>query len=389
MKKSSRVALYAALVLIVLVVLALLILPGYVEKGQNKLYPREPYQAPANVLALHKKLIITDMHSDSLLWDRNLNKRGSYGHVDFPRLIEGNVALQAFTIVTKVPKGINYDKNEDVSDLISMLALVQAWPPSAWKSLLGRALYQAKKLHRFAESSDGRFVLIKSSADLKSYLKRRKKDPGITAGFLGVEGAHALEGNPANVNVLFDAGVRMMSPTHFLDNDMSGSVHGTDKGGLTEKGKEMLQLMEAKKMIVDVAHASPRAIDDILRLSKRPVVDSHTGVRNACDKVRNLSDAQVKGITKRGGLICIGYWDEAACGTDAKAIARSIKYAVKIAGVRHVALGSDFDGATTTPFDTAGLAELTGALMAEGFSEQDIALIMGGNTIRFLEGNLP
>lgn len=389
MKRGGRIALYAICAVIVLTVLALLILPGYVEKGNNKLYPRTPHEAPAKVLALHKKLLVADMHSDSLLWDRNLNRRGSYGHVDFPRLIEGNVAMQAFTIVTKVPKGINYDKNEDVSDLISMLALVQGWPPSAWKSLLGRALYQARKLHRFAENSDGRFVLIKSSADLKSYLERRKKEPGITAGLLGVEGAHALDGNPANVNVLFDAGIRMMSPTHFLDNDMSGSVHGTDKGGLTERGKEMLRLMEAKKMIVDVAHASPRAVEDILRLAKRPVVDSHTGVRGFCDKVRNLSDAQVKAIAKRGGLICIGYWDEAACGTDVKAVARSIKYAVRIAGVRHVGLGSDFDGATTTPFDTAGLAELTGALMAEGFSEQDIALIMGGNTIRFLEENLP
>ena len=97
----------------------------------------------------------------------------------------------------------------------------------------------------------------------------------------------------------------------------------------------------------------------------------------------------MKRIAGKGGVIGIGYWDTAVCGTDAEAIARAIRYAVKIVGVEHVALGSDYDGAIPAPFDTTGLVQITDALMAEGFSEEEIARIMGGNTLRLLAEILP
>ena len=389
MKKTGRVLLWVFVMVIMLVAVALLVAPAQIEKGMNKVYPRTPYQATTQALQLHKKLLIADMHSDSLLWDRNLLKRNSYGHVDFPRLIEGNVAVQAFTIVTKTPKNMNYSRNEATSDNITALAMIQLWPISTWGSLKERALYQARRLDRYTERSGGKFVLIKSAADLRNYRERRKNDANITAGFLGIEGAHALEGDLRNVDVFYDAGVRMMSPTHFFDNDIAASAHGVTHGGLTEKGKEMIRRMEAKHMILDLAHASPKAIDDALSLVKRPVVVSHTGVSGFCKSPRNLTDEQIRGIAKTGGVICIGYWDEAVCGTDVKAIARAIKYAVGVAGIEHVGLGSDYDGATTVPFDASGLVELTTALMVEGFKEPEIERIMGGNVIRLLEENLP
>ena len=389
MKKTSRVLLWVLVVVIVLVAVALLVIPAQVEKGMNKVYPRTPYQATTQALELHKKLLIADMHADSLLWDRNLLKRNTYGHVDIPRLMEGNVAIQAFTIVTKTPKDMNYSRNEATSDNITTLAIVQLWPISTWGSLKERALYQARRLNRYAERSGGTFVLIKSAADLRNYLERRKSDAHITAGFLGIEGAHALEGDLQNIDVFYDAGVRMMSPTHFFDNDIAASAHGVTHGGLTEKGKEMIRRMEAKHMILDLAHASPKTISDALSIVKRPVVVSHTGVSGFCESPRNLTDEQIRGIAKTGGVICIGYWDEAVCGTDVKAIASAIKYAVEVAGIEHVGLGSDYDGATTVPFDTSGLVELTAALMDEGFKEPEIERIMGGNVIRLLEENLP
>ena len=91
-------------------------------------------------------------------------------------------------------------------------------------------------------------------------------------------------------------------------NDIGGSAHGEVKGGLTAKGKAMIRLMEARKMIVDLAHASAATIDDTLAMATRPVVVSHTGVRGTCDNPRNLTDEQLKKIAATGGVIGIGYW---------------------------------------------------------------------------------
>jgi microsomal dipeptidase-like Zn-dependent dipeptidase len=112
-------------------------------------------------------------------------------------------------------------------------------------------------------------------------------------------------------------------------------------------------------------------------------------VRATCDNVRNLDDGQLAGVAKTGGLVGIGFWDTAVCGDDARAIARAVKHAVAVMGPDHVALGSDFDGAVTVPFDVTGLPLLVDALLAEGLAEEDIARVMGGNEARLLRGALP
>jgi microsomal dipeptidase-like Zn-dependent dipeptidase len=240
-----------------------------------------------------------------------------------------------------------------------------------------------------AESSNGAFVVIRTLADLDQYLQRRKTNTRITAGMLSIEGAHALDGNLTNIDVLYKAGYRMMSPSHFFDNDIGGSSAGIAKSGLTDKGKLMVRSMEAKRMIVDLAHASSQTFDDVLATATRPVVVSHTGVKSTCDNNRNLSDAQIQRVGINGGLIGIGYWSIATCGNDAKAIVRAMRHVADLIGVEHVALGSDFDGAVEEPFDTTGLIAITQELLAEGFSEDQIRMIMGENALQFLRRNLP
>ena len=306
------------------------------------------------------------------------------GQVDVPRLIAGNVALQGFTIVTKSPKGLNIEHNDDSTDNITLLAQAQRWPVKTWGSLAERALFQAGKLNDAAQRSKGRLTVIRTAAELDAYLLRRQTEPSITAGFLGVEGAHALDGRLDNIDRFFDAGIRMMAPTHFFDTDLGGSAHGVKKGGLTDKGREMIRRMEAKHLLLDLAHASPHTFDEALAMATKPVVVSHTGVRGTCDNRRNLSDAQLQAVAKNGGVVGIGYWDTAVCGTDAAAIARAILYAVKVAGVEHVGLGSDFDGSVATPFDTSGVALVTEALLKQGMAEADVAKVMGGNALRLL-----
>jgi microsomal dipeptidase-like Zn-dependent dipeptidase len=232
-------------------------------------------------------------------------------------------------------------------------------------------------------------VVIESSSDLHNYLERRRADAHLTAGLLSIEGAHALDGKLENLDVLYRAGYRMMSPSHFFDNDIGGSAAGVQKTGLTEKGREWVRQMEARHMIIDLAHASPKTIEDVLAMATRPVVVSHTGVKGTCNNNRNLSDDQIQAVAAKGGLIGIGYWETATCGTDAQAIVKAMRYVSDRVGVEHVALGSDFDGAVTEPFDTSGLVEITNAMLEAGYSEQEIRLIMGENVMGFLEVNLP
>ena len=389
MKKKILITL--GVILLLLLGAFFFVVPAQLEKRLNVSLNPPPYLASERAVELHKKLLVADLHADSLLWNRDLLDRGTRGHVDVPRLIEGNVALQSFTVVTRTPYvwKMNIERNDDSTDNITILAIAQRWPTATWSSLTQRALYQAKKLQDTAARSGGKFTLIRTSAELSSYLDRRVTEPYITAGFLGIEGAHALDGNLDNIDVLFDAGFRMMSPSHFFDTDIGGSAHGVEKGGLTDKGKEMVRRMEAKRMIVDVAHASAKTIDDVLALATRPVFVSHSGVKGTCDNQRNLSDDQLKGIARTGGVIGIGYWDTAVCGKDAKAIAKAIRYTANLVGVDHVGLGSDFDGAVVTPFDTSGLVQITDALIGEGFSDEEIGKIMGRNVLRLLIQNLP
>jgi membrane dipeptidase len=310
-----------------------------------------------------------------------------------PRLIEGNVAIEAFTVVTKSPRGLNNERNDDRSDMITALAVVERWPPRTWTSLRERALHQARKLQDTAARSSGRLALLRTRDDVARYLDRRRTQPGITAGLLGLEGAHALEGDLGAVDTLFDAGFRMIAPTHFFDTEWAGSAHGVAKGGLTERGRELLRRLEERRILLDLAHASPRTIADAVAMARRPLVVSHTGVKGTCDNIRNLSDGELRGIAGTGGLIGIGFWGPsgsgAVCGDDAAAVARAIRYAIQVVGVDHVALGSDWDGTVSTPFDAAGLVELTDALLAAGFAEGEIEKVMGGNAVRVLSTALP
>lgn len=362
--------------------------PSVVEKSLNPVIDKPPYRVSEKARALHEKLLVADLHADALLWNRDLLERSGISQVDVPKLLEGNVALQGFTVVTKTPRGLNIERNEDKTDNIFWLALAQRQPLENLSSLTKRALYQAAKLHEYAAGSGGKLVVVKTKKDLANFLERRKTEKAV-GGFLGIEGAHALDGKLENVDVLFDAGFRMMSPSHFFDNDISGSAHGVEKFGLTEKGREMIRRMEAKGMLVDLAHASAATIDDILGLVTRPVVVSHTGVRGTCDNQRNLSDDQLKAIAKTGGVVGIGFWDTAVCGESATAIAKAIRYAANLIGVEHVALGSDFDGSVKVPFDASGAGLITEALLNEGFTDDEIAKIMGGNVVKLLSENLP
>ena len=257
-------------------------------------------------------------------------------------------------------------------------------PIRTWWSLKERALHQSETLRTFAEQSNGQFVLIQTRNELTNYLKRRSQTLNVVAGFLGLEGAHALEGELRNVDELYAAGFLMLGLSRHFDNEVGGSSTGKVKSGVTEFGRAVIRRAEELGMMIDVAHASASLINDVLDTVTKPVVNSHTGVRGTCDNNRNLADQQVKGIARSGGVIGIGYWPTAVCGNDARAIVRAIRCTTDLVGVEYVALGSDFDGAVKTPFDVTGITHITEALMQGGYSEADIRKIMGENILRVL-----
>jgi microsomal dipeptidase-like Zn-dependent dipeptidase len=377
---------------VVLLVLGLGV--GWLARDGERLIDRiEPGPLPEpseRALALHRDARIVDLHADTLLWSRDLLARSEVGHVDLPRLVAGNVALQVFTIVTRVPLGFNPERTPAARpDLITLIAWLHRWPAPARASLFERARWQAGRLAEAAERSDGRLAPIRTRRDLERLLAHRERAGDVVGALLGIEGAHALEGRVENLAPLAEAGVRMIGLAHFFDNEFAGSAHGVEKGGLSDLGRALVREMEARGVLVDLAHVSPSAIDDALALVRKPVVVSHTGVRGTCDGARNLSDDQLRRIAERGGVIGIGYWSVAACGTRPRDVARALAHVVRVAGENHAALGSDWDGATTVGFDASRLAVLTQALVEEGLSDAAIRRILGENALRVLFATLP
>ncbi len=218
--------------------------------------------------------------------------------------------------------------------------------------------------------------------------QRQRGDRAIGALYL-IEGAHPLEGDVANLDRLFDLGLPIVGLTHFFDNELGGSLHGTSGDGLSAFGREVVDRAEDLGMIVDVAHAAPEMVEDVLARSSRPVILSHGGLQGACPSARNLDDAHMLRIADGGGLVGIGYWDAAVCDVTPAGVAASIRYAIDLLGAEHVALGSDYDGATAVMFDTAELAVLTQAMLGAGIQEHDVRLVMGENVKRFLLRYLP
>lgn len=387
MKKILLVSL--GLILIALVLLFSLA-PTMVDKSINVVEKHAPYEVSDQAKLLHSQLIVGDWHSDSLMGSRDLAVRNDFAHVDLPRLQEGNVGLQMFTTVTKSPDGLNYDKNEaGARDNITLVAVLQRWPMPTWNSLTARAVFQAERLDKLIQHKPQEITWIRSFDELNSWFERRKENPKLVGALLGTEGSHALEGKIENVQTLFDHGFRMMSLQHFFDNKLGGSLHGVSQSGLTPFGREVVAKINELDIILDVSHSSEQAVDEVLALSTRPVVVSHTGFNGHCDSPRNISDDHMQRIAKAGGLIAVGYWEGAICGTAPEDVAAAIRYGIDLVGENHVALGSDFDGAVTTRFDTSELVAVTDALIKAGLSEDQIKKVMGGNMLRFIAQNLP
>jgi len=147
--------------------------------------------------------------------------------------------------------------------------------------------------------------------------------------------------------------------------------------------------LQDRNMILDVAHSSPKVVEEVLAMTDMPIVLSHTGINSVCTVKRNYPDDLMVKIAASGGVIGVGYWRDVLCDDRPAGIAATVKAAVDLLGEDHVSLGSDFDGSVTTALDTSELAAITQALLDANLTEQQIRKVMGDNMIRVLRERLP
>ncbi|MDX1539795.1 MAG: membrane dipeptidase [Geminicoccaceae bacterium] len=413
--------LLAGLVVLVLALLALGLAvwwygPEQLDRRLNRVVadPDAPVPDEAD-RTFHRSLFIADLHADTLKWERDLLERASFGHVDLPRLVEGNVGLQVFTIVTKSPVvwariGIPGALCVDAGslNLAAVLAFFQGRPAF---SLRERMFHQVRRLKGAVERSKERdgteLRLITDFAGLEGLVRDRAAGFDVIGAILGIEGAHWL-GDPEqgsdsvdqDMRELFDLGIRVFSLTHRFDNLLAGSSEGCDQYGLTEFGRRAVELAEEFGIAVDLSHLSSAGIRELIEMARRPVIVSHTGLQHGCEDPcrpeRNLSNHEIRLILENRGLIGIGYWPEAV-GPSAWRIADAIEHVIRVAGQmgiegsRHVALGSDYDGSVKPFFDASQIDVLTTIMRRrdQPFDAATIRNIAGLNACRYFGRILP
>ena len=324
--------------------------------------------------ALHAQFPAIDLHADSLMWARwvgyDLQQRHEPplplaalgGHVDVPRLREGGVGAQFFGLVS-LPIGQRRGLAAVVEEQIDLLEqAVRAQPDRLVKAL--------------------------TAEDIESARAR-----GAVAALLGVEGAHALEGDIDTLARFARRGVRYLGLCHFSANEACYPAFGrgrSDGRGLTAFGRDVVRCAEDLGVIVDLAHINRAGFLDACAIARRPPVVSHTGIAGAFDHWRNIDDEQLRALADRGGCAGIIFCPLYLGGNGLAPVVKHLVHIINVAGEDTPALGSDWDGfiiPTRDLRDAAHLPLLTDALLRAGLSERVIAKVLRENVMRILRDN--
>jgi membrane dipeptidase len=364
----------------------------------------------ARARKLHFSSIIVDTHDDTtqrfLDGKFDLGARSATGSIDIPRMREGNLSAIFFSI----------------------------WIPSkiTGPEAVNRAMTQIDAVREQVRKHPNDLVLATTAAEIRAARKQ-----GRIAALMGVEGGHMINSDLGLLRSYAALGVRYMTLTHSGNDEWADS--STDKpihNGLTDFGKDVIREMNRLGVMVDISHVSDKTFYDALETSKAPLIASHSSCRAICDAPRNMTDQMMKDLAAKGGVMQINYHvgflsqefrdtekanpelnkaisaevmkrcgDSEGCQlvegdritreyveqgklprVDFTKIIEHIEHAVKVAGIEHVGLGSDFDGANM-PYgmeDATKLPKITEALLQKGYSEGDVKKILGENTLRVM-----
>jgi membrane dipeptidase len=347
-----------------------------------------------------------DTHNDTVqrveYFDADLGKRLSEGMIDLPRLREGGIHVPFFAL----------------------------WVPTYYKGseAVRRTLDLRDAMQRVLDKYPDQIELATSARDIERIVGQKK-----IAAVLTVEGGHQIADDLAVLRMYRRMGVVSMTLTHFRNNNWADS--STDKpahNGLTDFGKQVVREMNAIGMIVDISHVSDKTFYDALEVTTKPVIASHSSCRALSDVPRNMTDDMLRALAKNGGVVGVNFSAAFLNQQDAENLkkkttkenaleptmtgaalddyakkefqadyattrvghatlddaANCIDHIVKVAGIDHVGIGSDFDGIPDVPKgleDVSKMPDLTAALLKLGYTEADIQKIMGGNMLRVLK----
>ncbi|WP_312330915.1 dipeptidase [Sphingobacterium sp.] len=358
---------------------------------------------------LHRDLVVVDGHNDviyeSIFQGKDIGQRLKTGATDLPRLREGGVDVQVFAVWSDDAK----------------------WKTGAFK----HANDQIDALEKMIAANTDKISLAKSSRDIDSILKT-----GKIAALIGVEGGNMIEESLDNLERLYARGAKYLTLTWNYNLSWascaameSDDMDPKDKG-LTEKGRTVIRKMNELGMMVDLSHSGEQTFYDVLAVSTKPILVSHSNAYELCPHFRNLKDAQLEALKSNGGVVGVNFYSgflDPAYDVRLTNLYRSkfgdhgtsklstwsmyeklpkelqrqadaplsklldhIDYLVKKVGIDHVAVGSDFDGIESSPQgleDVSKFSLLTKALLERGYSHVDIAKIMGQNFLRILKEN--
>ena len=317
---------------------------------------------------IHTRILSVDTHTDTPLW--------------FTR---GN-----FSVGMRKSNQVSIQKMEegklDAQFLAAFLAQKELDEASSQKAV--------EKCHKMIEGIYADVAKYKDECGiaLTEEDARRLKAEGKKAFFIGIENGYAIGKDIKNVKKYKDMGVQYMTLSHSYDNDICNSSSNTADAskGLTAFGRKVVKEMNKVGMMIDVSHVSEGTFWDVIKLSKDPIFASHSSVRALCDHDRNLTDDQLRALAKNGGVIqiCIygGYLNKNEKEASVDDVVRHIDHAVKVAGIDHVGIGSDFDGGGGV-LGCKGdndMINITVKLIEKGYSEEDLRKIWGGNFFRVM-----
>ncbi len=386
----------------------LAILANLATRRENLLDPLH------RTLFIHRDAVVVDLHCDTVgrfMAGEDLTQDNPRGHIDIPKLRRGAVDLQVFACYVPPPQN-ELQKNQSAK----------------------RAFDQIDAVKRLVEKNPEDLALITSAAEF-----RRISGEGRTGILIGIEGGYAIENDLAILRAFFENGVRLMTLTHWFGTDWAdASGDETPRyGGLTELGESVVREMNRLGMIIDISHVHDETFWDVIRITKAPVVASHSCCRAISPHHRNMSDEMLEALAKNGGVIGINFYpgflngeieakrtelfettaekhglppdrramaavprekrvrfekeytallvelNKTLPAVDVKTVVDHIDHVVKVTGnANHVALGSDFDGMSSTPvgLENVGLLpNITKELAARKYKPEDIRRILGGN----------
>lgn len=406
------------------IVVALLISPACrMNETINTAAPPQPHASAstqsANADGDDSTMITIDMHADTVqrMVDEgvDINTRLASGHLDAGRMRAGNVDAQFFAVWVH-----------------------PTYYGAGGKSAMERADKQIAAVRALAERNPETWTLATSAADV-----RAAKRDGKLAALLALEGGYALDGKIENLKRYYDAGVRYLSPTWSVSLAWAGSSgDGAGQGrGLNDFGREVIREANRLGMMIDVSHVSDATFSDIIKTSTKPVIATHSNARAVANVARNLNDDMIRQIARTGGVVCVVFypafiepgWEAKRTKVDLEiaplvkaardrapkdaasqrlaaeqvreqeyakrlppvSIARLVEHIdhiVRLVGIDHVGIGSDFDGIQATPQNLHSVADfpnLINELTQHGYTPDDIRKIAGGNMLRVMEATKP